>query len=61
MKNETGKRRPDMKDAVTQAPPGSANSFLGFPLVLDLDKLDADIAILGVPFGLPYVCRRPGK
>jgi len=53
MKNETGKRRPDMKDAVTQAPPGSANSFLGFPLVLDLDKLDADIAILGVPFGLP--------
>jgi len=55
MKNETGKKRPNMKDAVTQAPPGSPNSFLGFPLVLDLDKLDADIAILGVPFGLPYV------
>ena len=44
-----------MKDDLTSAPPGSANSFLGFPLALDLDKLDADIAILGVPFGLPYV------
>lgn len=33
---------------------GPSNSFLGFPLELDLDALDADIAILGVPYGLPY-------
>ena len=43
-----------MKDKVTEAPPGSPNSFLGFPLELDLDNFDADIAIIGVPFGLPY-------
>lgn len=44
-----------MTRALTEAPPGSPNSFLGFPLALDLDAFDADIAILGVPFGLPYV------
>jgi agmatinase len=43
-----------MKDEITEAPPGSPNSFLGFPLELDLDNFDADIAIIGVPFGLPY-------
>ncbi|MCP5083114.1 MAG: arginase [Alphaproteobacteria bacterium] len=44
-----------MTGALTEAPPGYSNSFLGFPLALDLDTLDADIAILGVPYGLPYV------
>jgi len=44
-----------MTDAITKAPSGSPNSFLNCPLALDLDNLDADIAILGVPFGLPYV------
>ncbi len=44
-----------MTGAITEAPPGSPNSFLGFPLVLDVGSLDADIAILGVPYGLPYV------
>ncbi len=39
---------------VTEAPPASPTTFLGFPLALDLDHLDADIAILGVPYGLPY-------
>lgn len=36
-------------------PPGSPTStFLNFPLVTDLDSLEADFAILGVPFGMPY-------
>ena len=39
----------------TEAPTGTPTSFLGFPLELDLENLEADIAILGVPFGLPYV------
>lgn len=33
--------------------PGS-RTFLDFPLVESLDDLDADIAILGIPYGLPY-------
>jgi agmatinase len=32
--------------------------FLGVPVELDLDRLDADVAILGVPHGWPYP--RPG-
>ena len=55
MKHQTGEQPGSTMDPVTAAPPGSPNSFLGFPLALDLDDLDADIAILGVPFGLPYV------
>ncbi len=36
-------------------PPGSTpRTFLEFPLVTDLETLDADFAILGVPFGMPY-------
>jgi len=40
--------------SITQAPPKPSQTFLNFPLELDLDNLDADIAILGVPYGLPY-------
>ena len=29
-------------------------TFLDFPLVKDIDNLNADIAILGIPFGMPY-------
>ncbi len=39
---------------LTQAPGGPPRTFLDFPLALDLDRLDADIAILGIPFGMPY-------
>ena len=39
---------------LTELPKGNARGLLGFPLCLDLDNLDADIAILGVPYGLPY-------
>ncbi len=39
---------------LTQAPGGAPRSFLDFPLALDLNALEAEIAILGIPFGLPY-------
>ncbi len=40
-----------MSDALTQPP---AESFLGLPVATDLDRLAADVAILGVPHGMPY-------
>ena len=39
---------------LTELPKGNSKGLLGFPLNLDLDNLDADIVIMGVPFGLPY-------
>lgn len=39
---------------LTTAPSGAPSTFLDFPLALDLDALKADIAILGIPYGLPY-------
>ena len=30
------------------------NSFHNFPIETDLDNLNADVAILGIPFGDPY-------
>ena len=39
---------------LTELPKGNSKGFLGFPLNLDLDNLDADIVIMGVPYGLPY-------
>ena len=36
-------------------PPGAlSGTFLDFPLVTNLDNFDAHIAILGIPFGMPY-------
>lgn len=36
-------------------PPGPGNStFMNFPLCLDLERLDAYFAILGIPYGAPY-------
>ena len=36
-------------------PPGSPpRTFLDLPLHHDLDRLSADIVILGIPFGMPY-------
>lgn len=35
------------------APAGGA-TFLNTPLVTDLSTLDADIAVLGIPYGVPY-------
>jgi len=28
--------------------------FMNFPLCLDLERLDTDFAILGIPYGAPY-------
>lgn len=42
-----------MSDLVC-SPANTPNTFLNFPLALDLDSIDADIAILGVPYGKPY-------
>ena len=38
--------------SLTEHPKGKG--FLNFPVSLDLDNLNADIAILGVPHGMPY-------
>ena len=43
-----------MSAALTEAPSGPVRTFLDFPFAGDLDALEADIAILGVPFGMPY-------
>jgi len=39
---------------LTEAPGATLHTFLDFPLVSDLDSLQADIAILGIPYGMPY-------
>jgi agmatinase len=39
---------------LTEAPGTKPDTFLDFPFQPDLDNLDADIAILGIPFGMPY-------
>ncbi len=38
----------------TIPPQGASNTFLGFPLCTDLDTIEADIAILGIPYGYSY-------
>jgi agmatinase len=36
-------------------PPGNhGGTFLNFPLASNLDELQADFAILGIPYGMPY-------
>ena len=43
-----------MAEKLTEAPDKGSRTFLDFPFADDLDGLDADIAILGIPFGMPY-------
>jgi len=43
-----------MTRSLTQAPGTGAKTFLDFPLQADFENLEADIAILGIPFGMPY-------
>lgn len=43
-----------MKNAITAAPRREFQSFHDFPICLDLDSLDANIAILGIPYGAAY-------
>jgi len=39
---------------LTEAPGGPCRTFLDFPFTDDLDNLDADFAVIGIPFGMPY-------
>ncbi len=39
---------------IVELPSESPCTFLGFPFVSDLDNLEANIAIMGIPFGMPY-------
>jgi len=43
-----------MEQRLTEAPGLQGRTFLNFPLELDLQNMDADIAVLGIPFGKPY-------
>jgi agmatinase len=43
-----------MSKQLTEPPGATPGTFLDFPLLTDLDDLKADIAILGIPFGMPY-------
>ena len=55
---ETGRRNIKMietsSNLLVESPGLAPCTLLDFPLVTDLDNLQADIAILGVPFGMPY-------
>ncbi len=39
---------------LTVAPRGVFQTFMNFPFCDDLDALDADVAIIGMPYGAPY-------
>ena len=43
-----------MNNTLIEPPKLSPQSFLDFPIIGDIENIDADIAILGVPFGMPY-------
>jgi agmatinase len=43
-----------MKTPRTIPPGPDTPTFMDFPLCLDLENLDADFAILGIPYGAPY-------
>jgi agmatinase len=43
-----------MTERLTERPGLVPQTFLDFPYTDDLDGLHADIAILGIPFGMPY-------
>ena len=43
-----------MSKNLTVAPRREFQSFHDLPIVLDLDSIDADVAILGIPYGAPY-------
>jgi len=43
-----------MTKKLTKSPGTIPCTFFDFPLVTNLHSLDADIAILGIPYGMPY-------
>ena len=38
----------------TIPPRFASGTFLGFPLCTEIDSIEADVAILGIPYGDPY-------
>ena len=38
----------------TIPPRFASGTFFGFPLCTEIDSLEADVAILGIPYGDPY-------
>ena len=44
-----------MSSTLIESPTLLPQTFLDFPMATNLDRLEADIAILGVPYGKPYV------
>jgi agmatinase len=47
-------KRKDTQIGLTVAPRQVRLTFMDFDLALDLEHLEADIAILGAPYGVPY-------
>jgi agmatinase len=43
-----------MNSNLIEPPRLSPQTFLNFPTVSSVDEFDGDIAILGIPFGMPY-------
>ncbi len=43
-----------MTQVLTTPPSNTAGTFLNFPYAANLDDLQAEFAILGIPFGMPY-------
>ena len=43
-----------MSSTLIESPTLLPQTFLDFPIATNLDSLEADIAILGVPYGKPY-------
>ncbi|WP_120502383.1 agmatinase [Roseovarius sp. EL26] len=43
-----------MSEKLVKRPSQGPSTYMGFPFEGDLDNLSADIAILGIPFGMPY-------
>src|SRR5205807_7463784 len=51
--NSHRQRRTSML-SLTVPPRGVFTTFMEFPLATDLDRLDAHLAIIGMPYGDPY-------
>ena len=43
-----------MTHALTEAPAGPTRTLFDFPFAPDMESLEANIGILGIPFGMPY-------
>ena len=43
-----------MSTTITVAPRSEFSTFMGFSLCTELDTLEADLAVLGIPYGDPY-------